>query len=245
MVNRSCINTCSFSCRNLTQIPAEIKEASANRLNGIQKIDLSFNNLVSIAGIQYDQLYSLKELMINDNQISEIPHHSLSNCKQLRLINITNNQLTLLPPLTTPSFILAKGNPLRLITSQLKKLTQLEFVTFDWLEYLLDAVTSELSNDRFKDYAKDFSELKKTILEKVDYSKEENCSYCDFHCLFNVRMDQWKNKKEGIEGMLAMHAARAILRGDSFFLNYLRNFHNEVNYAALTYNSRLLLETAL
>lgn len=42
-----------------------------------------------------------------------------------------------------------------------------------------------------------------------------------------------------------MQAAKAILRGDSFFLNYLRNYHNEVNFAALTYNSRLLLETAL
>lgn len=45
--------------------------------------------------------------------------------------------------------------------------------------------------------------------------------------------------------MIAMQAARAILRTDSFFLNYLRNFHNELNYAALTYNSRLLLEIAL
>lgn len=58
-------------------------------------------------------------------------------------------------------------------------------------------------------------------------------------------MQQWRERKEGQEGMIAMQAARAILRGDSFFLNYLRNFHNEVNYAALTYNSRLLLEIAL
>jgi hypothetical protein len=54
-------------------------------------------------------------------------------------------------------------------------------------------------------------------------------------------MEQWKGKKDGAEGMLAIQAAKAILRGDSFFLNYLRNFHNEVNYAGLTYNSRLLL----
>jgi hypothetical protein len=58
-------------------------------------------------------------------------------------------------------------------------------------------------------------------------------------------MEQWRGKKDGTEGMIAMQAARAILRGDTYFLNYLRNFHNEVNYAALTYNSRLLLETAL
>jgi hypothetical protein len=69
-----------------------------------------------------------------------------------------------MPPLIFPSFILAKGNPLRLITAQLVKLTQLEFITIDWLEYLLDTVTNDLSNDRFKDYARDFSEFKRTIL---------------------------------------------------------------------------------
>lgn len=63
--------------------------------------------------------------------------------------------------------------------------------------------------------------------------------------MFLARMEQWRNRKEGPEGIIALQAARAILRNDSFFLNYLRNFHNEVNYAALTHNSHLLLETAL
>lgn len=195
MVNRSCINTCTFSCRNLSQIPSEIKESSISRLIGIQKIDLSFNSLATLTGIPFEQLGSLKELNVNDNHLLELPHHSLNCCRQLRLVNLTNNKLTLLPPLTAPSFVLARGNPLRLITAQLIRLTQLEFVTIDWLEYLLDTVTNDLSNDRFKDYARDYQEFKKTILEKVDYTKEENCSYCDFHCLFCVRMEQWRNKK--------------------------------------------------
>lgn len=85
-----------------------------------------------------------------------MPHYGLNLCRQLRLVSLTNNQLTLLPLLTAPSFLLARGNPFRLITSQLIKLTQLEFVTFDWLEYLLDSVTNDLSSDRFKDYTKDY-----------------------------------------------------------------------------------------
>lgn len=245
MVNRSCINTCNFSCRNLSQIPPEITESSASRVAGLQKVDLSFNSISSLAGVPFEEMASLKELAVNDNHLLELPHHALNCCRQLKLLNLSNNQLTLLPPLTSPSFILARGNPFRLVTSQLVRLNQLEFVTFDWLDYLLDTVTSDLSSDRFKDYGRDFLEFKRSILGRVDFSKEENASYCDFHCLFLARMEQWRCRKEGTEGVIAMQAARAILRGDSFFLNYLRNFHNEVNYAALTYNSRLLLETAL
>lgn len=80
--------------------------------------------------------------MLNDNRLGELPHNALNCCRQLRLVNISNNQLSLLPPLTSPSFILARGNPLRLVTAQLHRLLQIEFVTFDWLDYLLDNVTS-------------------------------------------------------------------------------------------------------
>ena len=133
MVNRSCINTCNFSCRNLSDIPPEIRESTPSRLAGIQKIDLSFNNITSLAGVAFEGLVSLKELMVNDNHLLEVHHHTLNFCRQLRLVNLTNNQLTILPPLTAPSFILARGNPFKLITALLVKLTQLEFVTLDWL----------------------------------------------------------------------------------------------------------------
>lgn len=51
MVNRSCINTSSYTCRNLTEVPPEIKEGT--RLSGIQKLDLSFNSINSIAGVAF------------------------------------------------------------------------------------------------------------------------------------------------------------------------------------------------
>jgi Leucine-rich repeat (LRR) protein len=114
-------------------VPPEIRESSATRLAGIQKIDLSFNNIVSLDGIPFEQLWSLKELVANDNQLKEIPHHSLNCCRQLRLVNLTSNQLTLLPPLTAPSFMMFRSNPLRLVTAQLVNLAQIEFVSFDWL----------------------------------------------------------------------------------------------------------------
>lgn len=36
-----------------------------------------------------------------------------------------------------------------------------------------------------------------------------------------------------------------MLRNDGFFIAYLRNFHNDVNYASAVYNCRLLLELVL
>lgn len=108
--------------------------------------------------------------MLNDNQIVELHHHPMNKCKQLRLINLSNNQLTLIPPLTSPSYILARNNPVKLITAQMRKLGNLEFVTLDWMEYLLDAISNE-GSDRFKDYAKDFLEFKRSILDKIDYSR--------------------------------------------------------------------------
>ena len=121
MINRSCINTINYSGRSITEIPEEIQITSA-RLAGIQKIDISFNDISSINELKFDQFNSLKELILNDNQIVELPHHSLNSCRQLRLINVCNNRIVLLPPLTVVSFILAKNNPFRLVTAQLHSL---------------------------------------------------------------------------------------------------------------------------
>lgn len=51
MVNRSCINTCNYSCRHLSEIPCELRESSMSKLIGLQKIDLSYNSLSDIEDI--------------------------------------------------------------------------------------------------------------------------------------------------------------------------------------------------
>lgn len=70
-------------------------------------------------------MHSLKELILNDNNISELPFSEINQCRALKLINISNNRLYILPPLTRPSYIEARLNPLRLVTAQLVRLSQI------------------------------------------------------------------------------------------------------------------------
>jgi len=48
---------------------------------------------------------SLKELLLNDNKISELPFVEINKCKGLRLINLNNNQLYIMPALTKISYL--------------------------------------------------------------------------------------------------------------------------------------------
>jgi hypothetical protein len=84
-----------------------------------------------------------------------------------------------------------------------------------------------------------FSRLKKDILEKIDYDKEENINYCDFHCYFSIKIES--NSIQFISSLIS----RALYKEDHFFINYLHNFQNELNYPSLSHNYKLLLETAL
>jgi len=131
MVNLSCINTLNHSCRNLDSIPAELTENSPLRLSGVQKLDLSFNNISSLEDLSFQKFTSLKELMLNDNQINELPYHSINRCNLLRILNISHNQLKTLPPITSPNYILARGNPLQIISSQFRNIDKIEFINFD------------------------------------------------------------------------------------------------------------------
>jgi Leucine-rich repeat (LRR) protein len=129
----------------------------------VQKIDLSFNNISDIHGILFSKMNSLKELLLNDNSISELPFSEMNQCRGLKLVNVNNNKLYILPPLTRPSFLEARMNPLRLVTSELVRLNQIEFVTFDWLEYLIEGGNYS-GEDRYKEYAALYSRFKKNIL---------------------------------------------------------------------------------
>lgn len=141
------------------------------RFSGVQKLDLSFNSISSLDDLSFDKFTSLKELMLNDNQIDELPYHSINRCKLLRILNISHNHLKTLPPISSPNYILARGNPFQIISSQFRNIDKIEFINFDWLDYLVDSVSSEISSERFKDYSREYSNFKKSILEKIDYSK--------------------------------------------------------------------------
>ena len=142
MVNLSCINTLNHSCRNLDSVPAELIQNSSLRLSGVQKLDLSFNSISSLEDLSFEKFSSLKELMLNDNQINSLPYHSINRCKLLRILNISHNQLKTLPPISSPNYILARGNPLQIISSHFRNIDKIEFINFDWLDYLVDSVSS-------------------------------------------------------------------------------------------------------
>lgn len=107
-------------------------------------MDLSFNNIVDIHKVAFSRLTALKELILNDNSIAELPFTEINQCKGLKLINLNSNQLYILPTLWKVSYIEARNNPLRLVTSELHRLPHLEFITFDWLDYLIDTEPQSL-----------------------------------------------------------------------------------------------------
>ena len=77
MINRSCINTLNFCYKSLSSIPAELTEVSS-KLAQIQKLDLSFNTLADIHDIRFSKLVSLKEFVLNDNVITELPFSEIN-----------------------------------------------------------------------------------------------------------------------------------------------------------------------
>lgn len=93
--------------------------------------------------------------------------------------------------------------------------------------------------DRFKEYTAKYAIFKSNILEKVNYDSDENSNYCDFHSFFSVFLHSSSRQKSS--SSLIQLIVRAILKNDSFFLNYLKNYQNELNYASMIYNSKLLL----
>ena len=125
MVNRSCINIMNFCYKKLEEIPPELSIKGDSKLQNIQKLDLSFNKISDIHGVCFFKLTSLKELLLNDNIITELPFSEINQCKGLKYINLNNNKLYILPTLLKVAYIEARSNPLRLVTSELVRLPQL------------------------------------------------------------------------------------------------------------------------
>ena len=73
---------------------AELPEALRN-LNLLQELNLSYNQLQSIDCLSCPKLHTL---LVNDNQITTINGSSLRKLKNLTVFDISNNNLTSLPP---------------------------------------------------------------------------------------------------------------------------------------------------
>ena len=60
MINLSCINTLSFCYKSLETVPKELTDKGNAKVENIQKLDLSFNNINDLHKIQFTKFHSLK-----------------------------------------------------------------------------------------------------------------------------------------------------------------------------------------
>jgi len=66
-------------------------------------------------------------------------------------------------------------------------------------------------------------------------------NYCDFHCFFTVKLEQQKRRKGLSTSFLSSLIVKSMYKNDTFFINYLRNFQNELNYSNMYHNNKLLI----
>ncbi|KAG5681176.1 hypothetical protein PVAND_010634 [Polypedilum vanderplanki] len=65
---------------------------------GIEQVDLSYNNLISIPNNCFTALRSLNFLHLDSNQLTILDDNSFKGLDKLQFLNLTNNRLITLPP---------------------------------------------------------------------------------------------------------------------------------------------------
>lgn len=65
---------------------------------GLEQLDLSYNNLISIPNNCFAALRSLNFLHLDSNQLTILDDNSFQGLEKLQFLNITNNRLIALPP---------------------------------------------------------------------------------------------------------------------------------------------------
>ncbi|KAL0276340.1 UNVERIFIED_CONTAM: hypothetical protein PYX00_003931 [Menopon gallinae] len=64
----------------------------------IQTLDVSWNHFVLIPGSGFSALRRLRELYINDNEITMVAEKALAGLKNLQVLDLSNNKIVALPP---------------------------------------------------------------------------------------------------------------------------------------------------
>ena len=62
-------------------------------LSGLEILDLSYNELSTVIEPNFDTLYSLRELYLNDNKIKSIVSAAFRHATKLQILSLANNQL--------------------------------------------------------------------------------------------------------------------------------------------------------
>ena len=214
-----------------------------NKISLIQRLDISRNHIVSLDSLPLEALESLKELLVRQNRLRELPCQRLNQCKQLRLINAEYNELSILPPLSRVAFLFLRHNDIKLISSALPQL-KLQGISLDWLQYLIEngEASDVSSSEEFSSHIQDYQAFKQDVVAHLNFTGE-NSHYFDFHACLSTRLAH--SHSRSAHKLLALLTYRAIMREDYFFLEYLRDYHNSACFASMTHSNHLLLEYAL
>ncbi len=89
----------------------------------------------------------------------------------LRIIKVNYNRISIIPYLKNIQHLEALKNPVKLITSQIS-IMGLEFLDFDWLEFLVSQSNSMNRAEAFKKFKK--------MIQKIDFELEKNKHFVDF-----------------------------------------------------------------
>lgn len=85
------LTTVVRSGQNLTKMPSDIL-----RMENLQQLDLSNNNLTGALPAEIRHLQNLQVLNISNNKMTGLPAE-LGQLSKLRVLNVSNNQLTGIP----------------------------------------------------------------------------------------------------------------------------------------------------
>lgn len=81
-----------------TGSPQTTSTVSKTCSSGLEQLDLSYNNLISIPNNCFFALRSLTFLHLDSNQLTILDDNSFAGMEKLQFMNITNNRLIALPP---------------------------------------------------------------------------------------------------------------------------------------------------
>ncbi|XP_070492997.1 toll-like receptor Tollo [Chironomus tepperi] len=81
-----------------TGTPPSAASSQASCNSGVEQLDLSYNNLISIPNNCFNALKNLNFMHLDSNQLTILDDNSFQGLDKLQFLNLTNNRLIALPP---------------------------------------------------------------------------------------------------------------------------------------------------
>ena len=125
-------------------------------------------------------------------------------------MRVSHNKIATLPFLKYVRHLELCHNPVKVITTRLSE-TCLQFLSFDWIPFLIDSSFHESERDIISNLCDLISKTQDDPLNQ----------FVDFHSLF-----MHKNTTHSL--VYSLH--KAIMKGYDFFIAYMRDYHSNINF---------------